>query len=162
MENIMLFCLCWSFLLADMRVSTLTETQWISTALSIDLVFHPTSLTAATSTLSSAGLVNVIGHKPALPVRAWHILIIVTLGVLGRSAWVFCHDVCCHTAVQSSVRQFVNVTKCVRSLYGARWSCCWHPGFGSAGITFSFCLPPACEHSGIHTWFNRLHTALQW
>ena len=83
--------------------------------LSIDLIFHPTGLPA----LSSAGLIDVVGHKAALPVRAWHVLIIVTLGVLVGSTGVFCHDGCRHGAGRSTnVRQFGNVTEGVRSRDG--------------------------------------------
>lgn len=88
--------------------------------LSIDLIFHPSSLTAAAPALSSAGLVNVIGDKAALIVHTRHILIIVAQGVMGRRTGVLCHDFCCYPAVQSSVRQFGNVTVGIRSLHRAR------------------------------------------
>lgn len=82
---------------------------------SIDLIFHPTSLTVAAPTLSFGGFINVVGYKATLPVRTRHILVVITLGVLGGNTGVLCHDICWHAAVQ-----FGNVAKSVRSLYGIR------------------------------------------
>lgn len=109
MENIVFLCLTGSYMFGQHQQ-----------LLSIDLIFHPTSLTAAAPALSFACLIDVIGHKAALPVRTRHILIIVTLGILGGSTGILCHDVCWHAAAQSTLRQFgtCNVTKGVRSLYG--------------------------------------------
>lgn len=84
--------------------------------LSIDLIFHPTSLTAAALTLRPAGLIDVIGHEATRPVRAGHILIIITVGVLGGSTEVLGHDVCLHAAVR---RQFGNVAEGIGSLHRA-------------------------------------------
>lgn len=43
--------------------------RWPSTMLSIDLIFHPTSVTVAVPTLSFGGLINVIGYKATLLVH---------------------------------------------------------------------------------------------
>lgn len=113
-------------------------TRWASEILTIDLIFHPTRLTVAVLTLSFGGLINVIGYKDTLPVRTGHILIVITLGVLGGNTGVFCSDIRWHASLQ-----FGNVTKGIRSLNSIRWSsCCCCPWFGSVGTALCFCLPP--------------------
>lgn len=122
-----------------------TDLCWSVSA--IDLILHPTCLAVAAPTLGSAGLVDVVGYEAALPVCAWHSLIIGTRRDVGRRESILCHDVCRHIAVQSSVRQFGYVTISVRSLYRARWSCCWHPWLQPVGTRVCFCLSP--ERQGI-------------
>lgn len=110
--------------------------------LSINLIFHPPSLTVASPALSSAALIDVVGDKAALPVHARHVLIISTLRVMARATGVLCHDDPGHASVQSRVRQFGNVTEGIRSLYGARWYSRRLVLLQSAGVVSPFCFPP--------------------
>lgn len=82
-------------------------------ALPVDFILHPAAAAVAAPTLSFGALVNIVGDEAALPLWAWHILIITALGVLGRNAGVLCR----HVRRRATV-QFGNVAKGVRSLYG--------------------------------------------
>lgn len=115
------------------------KSKYSSSVLGIYLIVHPSSLTV----LRSAGLINVIGHKPNLPVCTHHILIFITLGVVERCAENLCPVIC--GTVRNSGREFGDVTESVRSLYGARCWCCRHPRWRSAGIASCFCLPPKTQ-----------------
>lgn len=86
------------------------QVKWVAAALSVDFIFHPAALT-----LGFGALVNVIGDKATLPLRAQHIFVVVALGVLGRKDGVLCLHVHRRARVQ-----FGNVAEGVRSLCGVR------------------------------------------
>lgn len=87
--------------------------------------------------LRFGNLVNVIGYKATLPVGAWHILIVITLGILGRGWVVLCHDVRWRGAVQ-----FGDVAKGVWPLHGIRRRGGHCPRFLSAAAAVRFRFPP--------------------
>lgn len=111
------------------------EECWLlSPVLPVDFILHPAAAAAAAPTLSFGALVNIVGDEAALPLWAWHIFIIIALGVLGRKA-----RVCRHVRRRATV-QFGNVAKGIRSLYGIWWDCTAHLRIRSAGV--GLCLPP--------------------
>lgn len=105
--------------------------------LSIDLIFHPAGLNVAALALSFGSLINVISYKATLPVSARHVLVVVTLGILGRGLGVFCHDMRRGRAVQ-----FGHVTKGIRSLHGIRWRRGRRQWFLSAAAALCLRFPP--------------------
>lgn len=129
---------------------TLADTRQTSTPmLSVNLIFHPSSGTAAAPALSSAGLIDVIVHKAALLLHTWHVLVIVALGVMGRCTGVLRHDVWWHAAVQRGGRKLGDVAEGIRSLHGARWRRCRHPLYWTAGIALRVLLSPEYERHDI-------------